>query len=86
MKGNDVGKLNKQLGSLSITLDYYKHQVISSYCYIVVMVIVEEEQRRKHELALSRVMALEQQLVTHREASQTHIDDAKQVKVIMVIL
>ena len=43
----------------------------------------EEEQRHKHEMALSRVMKLEQDIVTVREASQAHVEEAKQVKVIV---
>ena len=43
----------------------------------------EEEQRRKHELALSRVMKLEHDIITEREASQGHVEEAKQLKVIM---
>lgn len=39
----------------------------------------EEQQRHKHEMALSRVMKLEQDIVTVREASQAHVEEAKQV-------
>ena len=46
---------------------------------------LEEEQRRKHELALSRVMTLEQQVVTEQEASQVHTEEAKQLKVIVTL-
>ena len=46
---------------------------------------LEEEQCRKHELALSRVMTLEQQVVTEREASQVHTEEAKQLKVIVTL-
>ena len=44
---------------------------------------LEEEQRRTHELALSRVMTLEQQVVTEQEASQVHVEETKQMKVII---
>lgn len=44
---------------------------------------LEEEQRRKHEMALSRVMKLEQEIARERETSQAHVQEAKQVKVAM---
>lgn len=43
---------------------------------------IEEEQHRKHETALSRVMMLERDITTERETSQTHIKEAKQLKVL----
>ena len=42
----------------------------------------EEEQRRNHEVALSRVMKLEQDIVTEREVALAHVEEAKQAKVI----
>lgn len=50
----------------------------------VAMETVEEEQRRKHEQALSRVMKLEQEVTMEKEVSQVHIEEAKQVKVIVI--
>ena len=44
---------------------------------------LEEEQRRKHEMALSRVMKLEQEIARERETSQAHVQEAKQVKVLV---
>ena len=52
---------------------------------LIALETLEEEQRRKHEVALSRVMTLEQEVVTEREASLAHIEEAKQVKVIILI-
>ena len=88
MREKDAGRLNKQLESLLRTLDYCKHQVISSnvYNYSIPMENLEEEQRRKHEMALSRVMKLEQEIARERETSQAHVQEAKQVKVLIVCL
>ena len=87
MRENDVGKLNKQPGSLLHTSGCSKHQVIcSSSCHhTIAMETLEEEQRRKHELALSRVMKLEQEIIREREATEAHVEEAKQVKVIIII-
>ena len=46
---------------------------------------IEEEQRRKHEIALSRVMTLERDIITEKEISQAHIEEARQLKVNVVI-
>ena len=86
MKERDDGRLNKPPGNLLTILGYYRHQVI--HCpivnIIVVMVTIEEEQRRKHELALSRVMRLEQELARREEAVQGHSEEATQLKVLCV--
>ena len=47
---------------------------------------IEEEQRRKHEMALSRVMILERDNITERETSQAHSEEAKQLKVTVVVI
>ncbi|XP_065913509.1 leucine-rich repeat and coiled-coil domain-containing protein 1-like [Dysidea avara] len=46
----------------------------------------EEEQRRKHELALSRVMRLEQELARREEAVQGHSEEATQLKAAMTTM
>ena len=57
-------------------------------CYhcTVTMDTIEEEQRRKHERALSRVMMLERDIITERETSQAHIEEGRQLKVIVIII
>jgi len=88
MRGRDDGKLNKLPGNLLTILGYCRHQVITYpiLCTTVVMVTIEEEQRRKHELALSRVMRLEQELARQQEITQGHCDETSQLKVLCLTL
>jgi len=45
------------------------------------MVTTEEEQRRKHEVALSRVVRLEQELARQQDVVQGHCNESGQLKV-----
>lgn len=81
--GNPTQLLSKELDSERERRWKAEQAARKLITHIRLLQASEEEQRRKHEMALSRVMKLEQEIARERETSQAHVQEAKQVKVAM---